>query len=246
MSTNPHSLVTGNLQPDDISITVSDSNLELTKEIEDRIENIWLEKLSESESRGKQIYNGTSYRLNNWVYSDNKLHLELAVFNFKHRLGLLAMTAGGEIDPNTYDQAGCYVGATVITSDNKYIMVELSGKSMNYNTYDLLGGMAETDVNMSKNGDYLFNSLLKELKEEAGIVHQDIVDKHLRMFYRSTHAHFAFHFMIETNVTKETLEERFTTNDDVDIAGLCFFDEEEYVSKLNSLGPTKELIASTF
>ncbi len=45
-------------------------------------------------------------------------------------------------------------------------MVESSGKSMNPNTIDFLGGIMERYVNM-KTGNDIFESLYKELREEG-------------------------------------------------------------------------------
>ncbi len=237
-------LYVGNLQPKDIKITVSDSNLILSPEIEQRIGEIWKEKLVESKNRGKEIFNGSSYRVNHWKLIENILSIQLASYDFKNRLGLSVMIRQAEISPADYNHGGCFVGATVVTADNKYVMVELSGKSMNNNTFEILGGMAETDIEMTSDGLYLFDALHQELLEEAGIQKSEISQEYLQLFFRGPNADYGFHFHVETALTEKVMIERFINNTDVDIAALCFFNKKEYLEKLRGGSLNKILIAS--
>lgn len=237
-------LVAGKLHPQDITLSVSASNLSLPPELEACISKVWDEKVAEATEEVKTIFNGTSYRLNEWSYKNETLHLDLAVFDFKHRSALIELIKRAEIDEDVFPQGGCFTGASVRTSDGKFVVVELSGKSMNTNTYELLGGMVETDVSMTIDGTFLFNTLYKELFEEADITTDEITDCYLRMFYRGVLAHTGFYFEVTTKLTEPELTERSQTNSDTDIARLHFFTKEEYSAFLRSQRPNKQLIAT--
>ena len=237
----PKVLLEGKLLPENISITVSESNLILTDEIEKRIKEIWEEKLVESRERGKEIFNGNSYRLNSWDYENKKLELDLAIFDYKHRLGLVTLIEQGEIDETKYVQGGCSVGATVKTSDDFYVLVKLSGKSMNNNTIEMLGGMAETETPFS-GGNFLFDVLYQELEEEACVGKGDIESCWLRGFFSGTAAHYGFYFETRLNITAEEVAVKFADNSDVDVDSLLFFTRQEYLAKLEIISQNKKLI----
>jgi len=241
MKQTPYVLVDQALLPENISITLSHACVPLDQHTEQRITEVWTEKIIESKQRGKEIFNGTSYRVIKWSFNEGHLSLELGVFDYKHLLGIISLIKAGELAATTDIQGGCFVGATVCTADNQYVLVQLSGKSMNDNTYDMLGGIAETDVPLSTDGSYLFATLYKELEEEAGITQSDISDCQLRLFFAGTSAHYGFHFSVTISLTEKQLTKRFRSNADEDIAALCFFDKPAYIKKIESLSPNKKL-----
>lgn len=124
-----------------------------------------------------------------------------------------------------------------------YVIVKLSGKSMNGNDFDVLGGMMETELPLDKPLD-LFHHLYAELKEEANIDIQDISENMLRGIVQTQRGHVLFHFDIKLNVTAKELKERFDTNTkDPDIEDLMFLSKEEYVSYLKGCGrASKEVL----
>ncbi len=241
----PHPLFVGHLQGSNVNITIEESNLILSKEIEVDIERRWSEKIKEAEEGNLNLYNGMSYRLNDWSCVLDRLDLKLSVFDYKHRHALVCMSREGSIDEGKYRHNGCYVGATVITSDNKYVMVKLSGKSMNPNKTDLLGGIAETNVKCNS-GQYLFDILHEELREEAGLEINEVDSSVLRMMYASQSGHIGFYFEIRLLLSSGEMEERFADNQDIDIAHLLFYEKSEYVNALRRHGSSKNLIADCF
>ena len=236
-------LVTGKLTAKDISITVKKSNLNLTPEIESRVEEVWKDKLIESEKRGANIFNGVSYRMNSWSYNQRKLKLELSPYDYKHRLGLITMIKNGEISSYDYPHNGCFVGATVLTSDNLYIMIKLSGTSMNLNTLEMLGGMVETETQFSDQ-NFLFDVLYQELEEEAGIIKSDITQCYLESMFTGGTSHFGFYFNVVLNKSSSELQKRFGHNQDTDIESLVFLSREDYLITLRNMSNNKRLIAS--
>ncbi len=239
----PYPLVLELLSPSDIKITVSPSNLELPEDIEEQIENIWAVKQKEVTEKGLNFYNGTSYRLNDWKYDDGILYIDFSIFDYKHRYGLMTLTKNGQLDESKYRHNGCYVGGTVKTSDGKYLMVELSGKSTNTNKYDVLGGILETDVSCDS-GEYIFNVMRNELLEEADIEAGEITKMTLEMFFVALTGHIGFYMDVELSITAEELQERAKSNKDIDIESLLLFSKEEYITTLRKSSAAKVMFAN--
>jgi len=235
-------LVTGFLSQDDITISVKESNLVLPKKIEQEIQDRWSTKKKEAEEKDLHLFNGTSYRLNTYSYQNNVLNLELSIFDYKHRYGLVLMTRENVIDQSLYRHNGLFVGSTVKTADNRYVMVKLSGKSTNPNKYDVLGGMAETDVECTS-GKYIFDVLYKEFEEEAGIAREEVSKCDLRTIYIAQNGHIGFYFETELAVTSRDLQKRFEGNTDIDIDSLCFYEKEEYLDILRNQNDSKRMMA---
>ena len=241
MHTKPRALIIGSFQPNNINLTVSDETLDLPQTIKTRVEEIWEEKTIESIKRGKPIFNGTSYRLINWSSNNSNLNITLGTFDYKHRLGLITMCQQKELGGTSIIQGGCFVNSTTITSDGYFCMVKLSGKSMNDNLYDFIGGMAETDTPFDTHTN-LFDALYKEMEEEACIDKKMIKDCSLRCFFEANNGHYGFHFLTNLSCNKSEIEERFRHNTDVDIDSLIFLEKDAYLEKLSDLPGHKPFI----
>lgn len=169
--------------------------------------------------------------------------IDFGLLEFKARYAL--QTIPGYLDlPEDHHHKGCYNGATVKTSDGQYLVVELSGKSMNPHAVDMLGGIIEKPLEIGTGKD-VFNSLSVELKEEGCIKEADIEDFYLRSVFLTPNTHTCFYFEVTLNVTAQELLERFAQEtEDQDIKSLKALPREEYMTFLtNHNSPTKQYIA---
>ncbi len=237
----PKVLVLGKFTPKDLKVTLSDSNRKIDPGIESQLEDLWQQKLKRAAEEGRTIYNGLSYRLNSFNKDQNTLTVDLSILEYKVRDGLIDVP--GFLDlPEDYYRKGCYTTATVRTSDDRYLMVELSGKSMNMNTIDLLGGIMETEPEV-RDGNDIFRSMYKELEEEALITEKDIADSYLRSLYLERRTNICFYFEVVLNISSEEIANRFETMaSDQDIKSIKAFTKSEYLAALQNHNPNKQLI----
>ena len=235
----PEILVKGDFGPEDMVVSVGPSNLVILDEVAEDIEQIWSEKLKEAKEKGLNLYNGKSYRLNSFDYTDGKIVLGLGVMDFKTRYGLRFALSNVSFDESMY-RNGCFVGGSVRTSDGNYLMVKLSGKSMNNNTYDFLGGMMELEVPMSD--AYVFDVMYEELKEEAGIEREEVSEMVLRGVYRDIYTNVGFYMTIQLSLSTKEVLERFSGISDVDIAGIEAYSYDEYVELLRGHNENKQFV----
>jgi hypothetical protein len=239
---HPKILIEGKYRPDDITISISESNRKTTPEIENQLEDLWQIKLKKAQEAGKNIYNGLSYRLNALNIKEGKICLEFSIFDFKTRECLLDIPGYDDM-PEEYWRKGCHTASTVQTSDGKFVMVELSGKSMNLNATDLIGGIMETDPEL-KEGKDIFESLYKELNEEAFIAKDDIKEAYINALYLNTTGNIGFYFMVNLSISSKDLMVRFNTQQkELDIKSLIIFSKEEYLNHLRNHNLNKRFLA---
>lgn len=237
----PRVLVLGKFAPSDLAFTLSKSNRAIDPDIESQLDELWETKLKKAHEEGRTIYNGFSYRLNSFKEEFGKLQLDFGTIEYRIRDGLIDVP--GFLDlPETYYRKGCYTSASVKTSDDHYLMVELSGKSMNMNMVDLLGGIMETELDFNT-GEDVFRSLYKELEEEALISEQDIAESYLRSLYMERRTNICFYFEVKLNISSAEVLKRFRdASSDQDIKSIKVFDKTEYIAALQAHNPNKQLI----
>jgi hypothetical protein len=174
----------------------------------------------------------------------NQIRIDFGLLEYKARQAL--PTIPGYFDlPDEYYRKGCYSGATVKSSDGRYLIVELSGKSMNMNRIDVLGGIIEKPTEIVNGGD-VFKALYDELEEEGCIRLADIEESYLRAIYMEAKTNIGFYFEILLGISSKEVLERFDREmDDQDIKSLQSLTYEEYMHVLhtetNSAG--KQLMA---
>ncbi len=236
-------LAIGKFTPENLLVSVGDSTRLIDAEIEAQVDALWEEKRKKAEQEGRVCFNGVSYRLNFLKEEDQKLVIDFGLIEYKARATLQTIPGYLEL-PQEYYHKGCYTGATVKTVDDKFLIVELSGKSMNMFVTDMLGGIMEKPLAIETGKD-VFECIYVELEEEACIEKNDIKESYLRSVFLTTNTHTCFYFEVILNVLSETLLGRFSNqNQDQDIKSLKVLSREEYLSFLNShSSPSKQFIS---
>ena len=190
------------------------------------------------------LKNGISYRLNSIVENGRTLTIDFGTTEYKVRHGFLNISEYSNLSEELFCKS-CSCSATIRTSDELYVMVELTGRSMNTNSIDLVGGIMETDLEIHTGND-VFNSFFKELKEEIGVVENDIDDVYLQTIFLEHSANVCFYFELILKINSEELLSRFIScNDkDIDIKSIQTFNRSEYQEVLNNhQSKNKHLIA---
>ena len=237
------SLAVGKFTPEDLLVSVSDSTRKIDVTIEDQVDAIWEEKKKKAEQEGRVCFNGISYRLNSLKEKDQKIVVDFGLIEYKARHVLASISGYHELTEEYYHN-GCYTGATIKTKDNKFLIVELSGKSMNTFVTDMVGGIMEKPTEIVT-GEDVFSCIYEELKEETCIGKNDIKECYLRSIFLTPNTHVCFYFEIILHVSSEDLLDRFSKeNKDQDIKSLKVLSREDYVSFLKShSSPTKQYIS---
>ena len=236
-------LLSGKYKPEDFIISIGESNRKISIPIESQIENIWKNKILQAQKNNQNLYNGLGYRLNTIEVMKDKVKIELGIIDFKTFLCINEIPEYFDLGEE-YHKNYCHNLATVKTKDDYYIMVNLSGKSINENKFDFIGGAMETDIKIDS-GYQLFESFYKELKEEAFVEKNDIKESYLRIIYSNPKTNIGFYFEIVLAQTKDELINKFNSREkDPDIHSLKFFKRDDYIKTLEEFNINKKFIST--
>jgi 8-oxo-dGTP pyrophosphatase MutT (NUDIX family) len=236
-------LAKGAFSPGDITVSVSESNRKIDPFVESKIEDVWQKKLKEAAEKGKNIYNGLSYRLNSLSEKNEKLTIDFGILEFRTISSLVNLQKEHPLEREFYGNC-CFVCATIKTSDGKYLLVELSGKSMNNNQFEFIGGIMETSISII-DGSSIFNNFYLEAEEEAGIRREDVSDIEIKYVFITETTAIGFYFEVHLSTSSNELKKRFESNDDPDIKNILFLDKQEYIDALSShKGKAKNFVAT--
>ena len=134
--------------------------------------------------------------------------------------------------PDEYFSKSCSTLASIKTSDGFYIMITLTGKSMNIYMTGLVGGIMETSLKFS-NGYDVFNSLYKEINEEIGFTFYDISEIYLRSIFLERNTNVCF-FEIMLKIDLDKVINIFNKTKDIEIESIQSFEKDSYLEKLNN------------
>ncbi len=238
---SPKVLARGQFSPSNVLVTISDSNRKVDPVVESQIDALWQQKSSLAQAQGKHIYNGISYRLNTLEVTPAQLKIDLGKFDYKTRECLIEAEGYYQLDESYY-RKGCHTLGTVKTSDDQYLLVEISSKSMNTNAIDFLGGIVEDNMKL-ENGDDLFQSFLVELEEEACVTIEDISVLYLALVYLSANTNIGFYFEVELKQTAAQVLARFEhMGKDQDVKALRAYSKSEYHALLSKHTINKQFV----
>ena len=226
-------ILEGKFYEKDIEISRSPSNRKIDPIAESEIDSIWEETLKDAKINNKIAYNGTSYRLNDFKIEDNKLSLDFSVVSFKVRSGLRKTSTFPNLSEEYFHKA-CSAGSIVQTSDGKFVMIKLSGKSLSTLSTDVLGGMMEYPYPL-KNGTDLFDQQYREMYEEGRIRKEDISDIYLRNLIQCPGGQVLLSFQVTLSVSSDEVRQRFDSEEsDPDIAEILIFDRDDYIDMMQN------------
>jgi hypothetical protein len=239
----PILLYKGQLKLKDIRIKpLAASSLKLSDKDLQYINDDWQRKLILSKDKKKSLWNGLSHRLENIEKIDNGVELEFSLMEYKIRDGMLAIPKYWKRSIDQW-RRGVFMGATVVTSDDKYLYLELSGESFNNNRYEIIGGILEPEKPIITSED-IFNEMLVELSEEA-LVPKDSVDNiTLDLIYYAHKTNVGLYFTITLIDDLKTIQNRFFNGDpDVEVKSLCWCNATQWSNILKDMSSDKKFIA---
>src|SRR5260221_3610457 len=136
----PRLLLKGKILREDITIHFNaTSKRKINPVIESKIKEVWAETYKIATEKGQTIYNGESYRVDDYKYENGKLALTLSKFTYEVRSSLNKLAAEIELlGDDQYYSRGFAIGGFLKTSDGKYIFGQRSGKNVTSNTIDFI------------------------------------------------------------------------------------------------------------
>ncbi len=220
-----------------------ESRIELSPEQQSLINESWQTFLHEAQKKGSTPWDGTYYRLESLDSVSNQLELSTikysAIKGLTHNQDLSLIPL--ESRPNHISTA-----SLIKTKDNLFVFGVRNSNTMSSYSIDLFGGSLQPDeleVNSTKD---IFDTQLKENKEELGISQNEIESMKGIGVILSSKYNVIFVFYTQLSITKEELLAIFRNNNDDEMVDLEFIQEENLESYLSDKGSYRPLTAKLY
>lgn len=237
----PKILWQGSIDESQLTVTSTDqSNRAIDTNVEAKLRASWNQKVIEAQSKGAVLYDGISYRLEEFTFNNGVLSFTVSPMQFSVRSTLKKMpelvTLGEE-----YYSHGLSIGGFLITSDGKHVFARKSAKSMSSLQRDFVGGVLESIEPMSGIG--LLNENKRELKEEVNVDAEMIDTMKIIGLVRSSTTDIVIATSTKLNISSSELKDIFDKREDLELEGIEIIDPENLNNYLNELGGYKPTMA---
>lgn len=165
-----------NFTIENLFITPTMQPFTVPEKLNRKIEKIWAEYEKLALKTGRQLWNGTVYRLADITTENNQTLLTVSPIEYKHYLASAHLRTTLHTMPFHKRINGLYVGAHIVTADNKYIIGKTAVNSLFPHSYDVISGSLNKDEMELHSTTDLIRFLKSELEEETDISENFIED----------------------------------------------------------------------
>jgi len=165
----PKLLWQGSISEKKIFVKVIDqlkSNRLIDPVMESKLQQDWIEEIRKAKERGSILYDGRSYRLEDFKFLAGELFIEVSTIMFSTRSPLKKRTELEELGEGYYSK-GLSIGGFVETTDGSFVFAVKSDSVVSNTPRDIIGGVVEIIDPIS--GEGLLNMNRIELKEEINV-----------------------------------------------------------------------------
>ena len=211
-------------------INYKDEMLEIPSEIKKDIDKVWEEK-------GSNFTNGKIFFIKEYDIDDNKkeVRLDLCNSNYAHYV----YTRNNEF--SEYSCVNLWSGAIVETSDKKYVLGQMSDRTICKGEYHISGGSTDLEDVVFGKVDYE-KTMKREIYEELGIRIDDkdiVKDYYLKFIKLPTNKEkeysLGFIYKVNLNISSEEFKKNFYEYKDylknnkleIEFDSLLFIDDEK-------------------
>lgn len=183
--------------------------------------------LKNAARKGIKAWDSQIYRLENFRVDRDKLFLNFSLIPYSVRVGIKAHRDEMEKFGQDYLSKALYVSAIIETSDGKYLIGKLSGKTLNEKSIDFIGGVLSHDEIEIRSSDDLWQVMFTELDEEANIKKDDVESSSLVGGATSWYSNVALIFYVKLKIDSETVKRKFADRSDDELSDLLCVERPE-------------------
>lgn len=233
--TLPKILFKGNYAAADITIaTLAESTRKIDPKLEQQIELKWQELLTEAKASGRKLWDSELYRFENFR-TDPKLELTFSTVTFSvAKAGSAFIDEFKRIGEEYYSKSTFVIGLAK-TSDDYYILGEVSSNYMNTGAIDIIGGVLSKSEGLMTNSNDLFAALCKEFREEIGIKQENLANLRLLGAILTMKFKVCLVFHLEIALTKNEVQNIYDQTKDDELSRIIFIPENELKNELAKL-----------
>lgn len=226
-----------------INLEYTGQNINLPKNLNDKIEEFWSKAIIETPS----LYNGEYFSVEEAIETDNEIIMKVSKTNYAHylydeRIG---------INDEKYRCICPWSGILLITNDNYWVFGQASKKTSFPNGFQISGGgIDKKDIYNTKID--LTQNLKRELKEEMNLNLDEIDYKFQYIEYPNKRRNaFGFIAVGKLNMSKKELQNHFiqyckylkNNNIEIEFNNLIFLKKGNAVKELDTyINPKREYL----
>ena len=202
------------------------SSRKIDQTIEEKVKQVWQQKIKEAKGSGKKIWDQLVYRLEKIDVKKNTCKLEFSTIPFSIRSSINDFTNDLVKKGEEYLPMAAYSSIFIETADGKFVFGEKSDKYFTNRKYSYIGGVFNKSEERDDGVD-LFAASSDEVKEELGIDDSDFEEFNLLGGLRTESWNVALVFYCKLKLTKDEISEKFKERNELELKSLFFVGKEE-------------------
>ncbi len=226
-------LFSGSWQAGSVLISEQESSRHEDEDLNLKIIKSWETTKSEAELKGQKIWDSLVYRFENCLISNDCIKIQISTIPFSVRYEMNKFTEEIKMLGLSYSSKGMYASCLVKTKDEHFVFIEKSNKFVTTKKFAWVGGVLSKSEKEIKNGSDLFQAVSKEITEELGIDFDNISNFRLRIGYLTENWNFCLLFSLQTNLTRQEVQNKFNTHSDEEASQLVFIGADNIKSRIN-------------
>jgi len=208
-------------------------------EYDDLVNTIWKEKEYLAKEDGVKIWDGIYYRVANLDQIEESGELSFELSTVPYRYIATAQDLSNSFIANKFESLNHLSTAAMIrTSDGRYIF----GKRSRNGVLDVIGGGAQQDEMVIKEGIDLERNLRKEMLEETGIQDSQIELIQPIGIVHSITTNIIFVSLVQLNISQSQMSDIFKNRLEDEMSDLVYVPEAEIKTFLNEMPSYRPLI----
>jgi hypothetical protein len=223
----PKLLWSGNVPFENVSISHKNSNIKVDKALSKLLKKSWEDYHDKHTKQGINIYDGTSYRLNDFHKGGDSLHLELSEIKFSLAVGISQNRKKILKLGERYYSRGLFIGGFLRTADQKFVLGVRGKGSPTAVREDFIGGVLSKSEQLVNDGRDLKKAFSRELEEEAFIASDIIVSSKIVALVLSSSTRVGIVTNTVLNIGTRELVGLFEERPDLEMDSLAFKDTSE-------------------
>jgi len=197
------------------------SRVKSSRKINSSLENIckqkWNEKLIRLNKTKTKLWDSEVYRFEKIYQIKNSLIINVSTIPLSIRLMMNNFTEKIQKLGLNYAPLGMFFSCFVLTKDCYFLFVKKSQYFYFDRKFAFIGGILSKTENNNTSKCNIFNEVKKEMKEEIGVINQNIDSLNLLGHYKTSNFNFCLLFKIKLNITIEEALNGFSNRTEQEI-----------------------------
>jgi|GEM_PF-5479414 len=208
-----------------------------------RVDLAWDKLQDEAKNKKALLWDALLYRLDDFHQHSEGLELDVSLVSYRFAKTARTLPDLAELPSTAWPQS-IFTCGLIQTSDNFFVFGK-RGATVSRNSIDMIGGALSFTETRLTSGTELFQAIGQEIKEETGVMDNDISELFLKaVFFVPESYKYGFLFSVQLTMNATSVKERFDQlSEKEEMSELIFVSGSELKKTLLELGGYKPILA---